>query len=262
MRALLRRIFRRQSPDVLDGISGRSRLTIASHRGPVYAIGDIHGCLGALYALEVKIRTDIEHSRALEPLIIYLGDYVDRGPDSKGVIDHISQRQHADGIERIALCGNHEDAFLRFIRNPAENAAWLDFGGEATLRSYGLQAFAHLRRPHEMRELPNILKEAIPTSHLHFLENLPIMATHGDRVFVHAGIQPGIPLGDQFDGDLLWIREPFLKEGPGLPVTVIHGHTANIEPVFSNGRICIDTGCYATGRLTAVKLTEGRAIII
>ena len=262
MRAFLRRILRRSNPDALECKSGRLRLTIAPHRDPVYAIGDIHGCLRALCTLEAKILTDIEQSRSREPLIIYLGDYVDRGPDSKGVIEHLSRRHHTDGIERIALCGNHEDAFLRFIRSPAENAAWLDFGGDETLRSYGLQAFTHLRRPHEMRELPGILKDAVPASHLHFLENLPIMATHGDRVFVHAGIRPGIPLNDQVDGDLLWIREPFLKEGPRLPMTVIHGHTAGTEPVFSNGRICIDTGCYATDRLTAVKLTDEHAIII
>lgn len=237
-------------------------MTIAAERGPVYAIGDIHGCLGALCALEARIRADIHQTRAVKPLIVYLGDYVDRGPDSKGVLDHISRREHADGIERISLCGNHEDAFLRFLKNPAENSAWLDFGGEATLRSYGLHAFTHLRRPHEMQGLSNILLEAVPASHIRFLEDLPIMATHGDRVFVHAGIQPGIPLSDQVDGDLMWIREPFLAQGPGLPVTVIHGHTASTEPVFGSGRICVDTGCYATGRLTAVKLTEDREIIL
>lgn len=256
MRALLRRIFRRFDPDAFEAAAGRARLSIATGRGAVYAIGDVHGCLSALLVLETKIRADIQQAKIDDPLIIYLGDYVDRGPDSKGVLDHVSRHQHPDGIERIALCGNHEDAFLRFLQNPADNIAWLDFGGDATLRSYGLQAFTHLRRPRDMQELGAVLKEAIPGSHVRFLENLPILATQGNRVFVHAGIRPGIALDDQDDGDLLWIREPFLEEGPGLPVTVIHGHTAGTEPVFGNGRICIDTGCYATGRLTALKLSE------
>ena len=246
----------------MGAIVERPRLTVAPEREGLYAIGDIHGCLDELLALEERIRRDVARSRVEWPLILYLGDYVDRGPDSRSVIEHISRCDHADGIERIALCGNHDDAFLRFLRNPAENAAWLDFGGDATLRSYGLGHLAYLRKSRELEKVAQSLEEAVPAGHVRFLEQLPVFALHRDRLFVHAGIRPGVAVADQVDGDLLWIREPFLTEGPCLPITVIHGHTAGVEPVFGNGRICIDTGCYATGRLTALKLAADAATVL
>lgn len=262
MRTLLRRLFRQPAATDATGPGfGRRRVTIGPDRKLVYAIGDVHGCLGALRALEDGIRADIAKSNAERPLLVYLGDYVDRGPDSRGVLDHVS-RQHSDGIERIALCGNHDDAFFQFLRAPADNIAWLDFGGDATLRSYGLGHLAHLRRPAELRNLGDTLRQAIPAGHLRFLEDLPVLAVQGNRLFVHAGIRPGVAIDAQADADLLWIREPFLDEGPGLPFSVIHGHTAGVEPVFAAGRICIDTGCYATGRLTALRLTEQDAAIL
>lgn len=262
MRTLLRRIFRKTiAVDTPETGFGRRRVTIGADRQLIYAIGDVHGCLGALRELEDRIRADIAGTDADHPLIVYLGDYVDRGPDSRGVMEHLSRR-HPDGIERIALCGNHDDAFLQFLRAPADNIAWLDFGGDATLRSYGLGHLAHLRRPAELRDLGGMLREAIPADHIRLLEELPVLAVQGQRLFVHAGIRPGVAIDAQADADLLWIREPFLDEGPGQPLTVIHGHTAGVEPVFADGRICIDTGCYATGRLTALRLTgDGTAIL-
>jgi serine/threonine protein phosphatase 1 len=254
MRSLLRRIFRQPDSPRQDA-PARARLEIEAGRPLIYAIGDVHGCYDALLALETRILADARQEGLGRPLIVYLGDYVDRGPASRDVLTHLSSPRHLDGMDRLALCGNHDDAFLRFIRNPADNLAWLDFGGDATLRSYGLGGLAQLRRPNDPISLAAALEAAVPAEHIAFLENLPILARAGDRLFVHAGIRPGVSLAEQVDEDLLWIREPFLTTGPGLPLTVIHGHTAGEEPVFGSGRVCIDTGCYATGRLTALKLT-------
>lgn len=240
----------------------RKRLHISADRPLIYAIGDVHGCFDALLALEERIATDAAAQMERRPLILYLGDYVDRGPASSAVIDHLSKERHADGIERIALCGNHDDAFLNFIFDPAQNRRWLDFGGDATLHSYGLELGDYLDRDDGLQALGEALRTRVPAHHVAFLQALPIALLSGDRLFVHAGIQPGVPLPAQQDHDLIWIREPFLSEGPGLPLTVIHGHTAGREPVFGKGRICIDTTCYATGRLTALRVTlDGAAVL-
>lgn len=240
----------------------RQRLTLAADRPLIYAIGDVHGCLAPLLALEERIRVDAASRMADQPLLLYLGDYVDRGPASRAVIEHLAKRDHGDGIERIALCGNHDDTFLKFIFNPHQHLRWLDYGGDATLRSYGLDLADYSDRDEAMHALGTALRQAVPQHHIDFLQDMPIALTSGDRLFVHAGIMPGIPLARQEDHDLIWIREPFLSEGPGLPLTVIHGHTAGREPVFGKGRICIDTTCYATGRLTALRVTLAGADLL
>lgn len=242
--------------------SRRQRLHIPADRPLIYAIGDVHGCLDALLALEEKIKADAAPQAALQPLIVYLGDYVDRGPASAAVIEHLANQRHADGIERITLCGNHDDTFLNFIADPRQNRRWLDYGGDATLRSYGLELADYLDHGDDLHALGEDLRARVPAHHVAFLQALPIALLSGSRLFVHAGIQPGVPLPVQGDYDMMWIREPFLSEGPGLPVTVIHGHTAGREPVFAAGRICIDTTCYATGRLTALKVTPDGAIVL
>ncbi|MFC3072215.1 metallophosphoesterase family protein [Shinella pollutisoli] len=258
MRSLLRRIFRQ--PDAPQApVARRRRVEIADGR-PIYAIGDVHGCFEALLALEDRIAADARRLALTRPLVVYLGDYIDRGPDSRAVLNHLARSDHADRIERVALCGNHDDTFLRFLRSPGDNMGWLDFGGDATLRSYGIDPAAVLKR--RAGDLGRILREAVPGHHVALLESLPVALACGDLLFVHAGIRPGVALEDQDDEDLLWIREPFLSEGPRLPLTVVHGHTAGSEPVFGRGRVCIDTGCYATGRLTAIRITpDGSALL-
>jgi len=247
---------------VLPNSLPRRRLDIPADRPLIYAIGDVHGCYDAVLALEEKIRLDIAAHAGQSPLILYLGDYVDRGPASRAVIEHLATEHHADGIERIALCGNHDDTFLKFIFDPEHNERWLDYGGDTTLRSYGLELADYRDRAGGLQALGEALRTHVPPHHIAFLQNLPITLTSGNRLFVHAGIQPGVPLAEQQDRDLFWIREPFLSEGPGLPITVIHGHTAGLDPVFGPNRICIDTTCYATGRLTALKMTPGRASLL
>lgn len=240
----------------------RQRLTLAADRPLIYAIGDVHGCHDALLALEERIRKDAASHMAERPLLLYLGDYVDRGPASRAVIEHLAKPDHGDGIERIALCGNHDDTFLKFVFNPHQHLRWLDYGGDATLRSYGLDLADYPDRDRAMHALGAALRRAVPQRHIDFLQNMPIAVSSGDRLFVHAGIVPGVPLAQQEDHDLIWIREPFLSEGPDLPLTVIHGHTAGREPVFGKGRICIDTTCYATGRLTALRVTLAGAELV
>jgi len=258
MRSLLRRILRQ--PDLSQTpVPRRRRLEVEAGR-PIYAIGDVHGCLSALLALEERIAADARRLALARPLIVYLGDYVDRGPESRAVLDHLARSDHADRIERIALCGNHDDTFLRFLASPRENMGWLDFGGDATLHSYGLDPATMLSR--KPGDVGRILRETVPAHHVGLLENLPVALVCGDLLFVHAGVRPGIAFEEQDDEDLLWIREPFLSEGPRLPLTVVHGHTAGNEPVFGKGRVCIDTGCYATGRLTAIRITpDGSALL-
>lgn len=226
------------------------------------AIGDVHGCHDALLALEERIRKDAASHMAERPLLLYLGDYVDRGPASRAVIEHLAKPDHGDGIERIALCGNHDDTFLKFVFNPHQHLRWLDYGGDrhaALIRagpcrlSRSRQGDARTRRSPPPGGFPSAISISCRTCRSRF---------RGDRLFVHAGIVPGVPLAQQEDHDLIWIREPFLSEGPDLPLTVIHGHTAGREPVFGKGRICIDTTCYATGRLTALRVTLAGAELV
>ncbi|MDX3927613.1 MAG: metallophosphoesterase family protein [Shinella sp.] len=240
----------------------RRRLRYDEAPLPIYAVGDIHGCYQELMEAEQRIAADLRGSVGGKARVVYLGDYVDRGAESKAVLDHLSRNDHADDLSRLALCGNHDDTFLNFMNDPVGHLSWLDFGGMATLYSYGIDPDSYLRKPDGPEMLAKALHEALPARHRHFLENLPIMLCVRDLVFVHAGIRPGRALERQDDDDLLWIRDPFLSQGPRLPVTVIHGHTICDTPVASNGRIGIDTGCYATGRLTVLKLApDGTSLI-
>lgn len=226
----------------------------------IYAVGDVHGCYAELMQLEQRIVADA----ALHPgakLLVMLGDYIDRGPNSRAVLDHLC-RQPADGFERVALCGNHDDSFLRFLEAPADNRSWLDFGGKETLYSYGIDAGQILRQGGGVEGLAQAANDVMPTAHIELLRTMPIALEIDALIFVHAGIRPGIALDSQVDSDLIWIREPFLSEGSGLEQVVIHGHSPSTDATFSKGRIGIDTGAYATGKLTALKIAEGRARVL
>lgn len=239
---------------------GRRRLALRGPLPAIYAVGDVHGCFRAMQEIEARIRQDIARS-GHEALVVYLGDYVDRGTDAAAVLDHLS-REHDDGLDRIALCGNHDDTFLRFLREPAEWMYWLgpNFGGAPTLASYGIDV-ADTPGGADAGLLSRV-QRAIPARHVAFLDGLPILLRAGHYVFVHAGLRPGIALEDQEDEDLLWIREPFLSAGPGLPLIVVHGHTPCTLPEFAPGRIGIDTGCVFTGRLTVLKVDAAGARVL
>ncbi|WP_312403275.1 metallophosphoesterase family protein [Rhizobium sp.] len=220
---------------------------------PIYAIGDVHGCLKELQDAEARIAADI--ARTGRPgLIVLLGDYVDRGPSSYQVIEHL-QKPSDLGLRRLALCGNHDDIFSKFIEEPELYSDWLSLGGEQTLISYGIDIH-HLtaRRKGRLTDLKGVLAEAIPVNHKQFLANLPICLKIGNIVFVHAGLRPRVGMEKQTDEDLMWIREPFLSQGPGQPLLVVHGHTPQPTPDIGMGRIGIDTGAYYSGKLTVLKI--------
>jgi serine/threonine protein phosphatase 1 len=231
----------------------RARITIPPERvSDVFVIGDIHGRLDLLLQAEQKI---LERMSGVgrPAIVVCLGDFVDRGPDSRGVIDHLI-RKMPPPLYRIPICGNHDDSFLNFLREDQFDPAWLDFGGDKTLMSYGVNASQLLRADASGRKLKDATRNAVPPSHVSFLESLPVALSFGRYLFVHAGIQPGRPLAEQSDFDLMWIREPFISMGPGFDMTVIHGHTPVADVQYGPNRVGIDTGAYATGKLSVLHI--------
>jgi serine/threonine protein phosphatase 1 len=229
------------------------RLRFAFHAWPaaIYAIGDVHGCLDQLVALEARIAEDGLNFEG-EKWLVTVGDLVDRGPDSAGVVRHV-MGEAGTGWRRFALIGNHEQMMLDFLHNPAAHAYWLDEGGVETLRSYGIEIdYPPLRSSEGLRQ---VLEAQLPADHRRFLESLPILLSLPGLLVVHAGIRPGIPLGMQSDDDLIWIRAPFLTSQLTGGLRVIHGHTPGRDVVVTPNRICVDTHCFHTGRLSAVRVT-------
>ena len=251
---------------MLDNFLAKKKSTAALGEGKrVYAIGDIHGCAAELDALLDKIAADGDSADLANdvfsddaqdqlhatPQLVFLGDYVDRGPDSKGVIDRLIGLKKARP-ESIFLKGNHEAIMLDFLNDPEDMLHWLEWGGEETLSSYGVTCAAS--RPAE--ELAAELTEKMPSSHLPFLKSLVLTHQEGDYLFVHAGVRPGVALADQQEEDLLWIRSRFHKtnadERPDF--VVVHGHQPMKKPLDAGWRIAVDTGACWTGQLTAVAL--------
>ena len=223
--------------------------------GPVWAVGDIHGQSALLDRLEAAILRQDGGGRA--PVrILYLGDYVDRGPDSAGVLDRFTAPA-PPGIERHFLCGNHEEMFAHFLSDPQPGAEWLQYGGRETLASYGLFA----DRLGQRRHLAAAVESLIPHSHRIFLEGLfdalrlPCPSLPGGEVvFVHAGIDPQRALCDQPVRALRWMREPFLSAPRPAGPMVIHGHTPVDALRAGPTRINVDTGAGQGGALSAVRL--------
>lgn len=236
----------------------RDRFFLEPPYPTIYAIGDVHGSLADLLAAEDLILADGAGLRE-DKLILYLGDVVDRGPRSADVLDHLLSPA-PPGFARLCLCGNHEEAMLSFLQRPLPGHPWLAMGGEATLASYGLTR-AMLFRGTAPDKASELLDRVIPSDHVGLLKSLPVLLEGPGVVFVHAGIQPGVPLHEQSEADLLWIREPFLSAGPGLPILVVHGHTPHSLPSIGRLRLGIDT-LAATGVLTVVRWRDGRLTIL
>lgn len=234
-----------------------SRPRLAFHEWPaaVYAIGDVHGCIDQLRELEALIARDALDLEG-EKWLVTLGDYVDRGPDSRAVVSHV-MGPPPPGLRRFALAGNHEQIMLDFAENPAAHAYWLTEGGIETLGSYGVSIdYPPLRASGPVREL---LAEKLPAEQMDFLRGLPASLTLPGWAFVHAGIRPGISMADQTEQDLMWIRAPFLTSQLTGGLRVVHGHTPSADIVTTPHRICVDTHCFHTGRLSAVRVTpDGR----
>jgi serine/threonine protein phosphatase 1 len=218
----------------------------------LYAIGDIHGSLEPLRALRAMIRSHASDYPIARKSIVYLGDYIDRGLESRGVID-LLLHEKLPGFDDVFLKGNHEEAILNFL---ADGTAlpWLAYGGVATLLSYGVHPPDPITDERELQRARRELALKMPAEHRNFLQNLVRYHIAGDYLFVHAGLRPGVPLEEQTDDDLLWIREEFLKSREDFGKLVVHGHTITREPDVQPNRIGIDTGAFASGRLTCLVL--------
>ena len=214
----------------------------------LYAIGDVHGRLDLLEAMHERIAAEIAADRPADWRVIHLGDYVDRGPESRGVIEHLIRAGLQD--ERfISLAGNHDIGFLDFLAEPNEASLFARYGGVDTALSYGVkmgfESVEELRRSH------GALAEAMPAAHVDFLEALGFSQSFGDFFFCHAGIRPGIPLDHQDPQDLIWIRDEFHNASDLYPKIIVHGHTPVANPDVRLNRVNVDTGAYYTGCLTA-----------
>jgi len=231
----------------------RPRLKFDTWPAAVYAIGDVHGCIEQLHRLEAMIVADGTQI-AGEKWILTLGDYIDRGPASPAVLDHVLSPAPA-GFRRLALVGNHEQLLLDFLGNAAAHTEWLEWGGLNTAEAYGMPPDPEQLWRRDPYGYAERLRPLIPARHLDLLDDLPICVSLPKFFFVHAGIRPGVPLDRQEDEDLIWIRAPFLNARLAGDITVVHGHTPVDAIDIAPGRIDIDTGCFRSGVLTALRVT-------
>ena len=221
----------------------------------IYAIGDIHGRNDLVRELSQKIMNDALDYQGRK-LIIFLGDYIDRGRHSKQVIDILSDPNYLPNFEKTFLAGNHEQILLQFLAgdlNVLKN--WWRYGAQTTFYSYGV-VIAGIPTESKYAILQEQLTKAIPDQHLQFYQTLKSTLTVGDYCFVHAGIKPGVPLQAQHDNQLFWIRDEFLSSTLIHEKMMVHGHTIVKEPQFLPNRIAIDTGAYTTEKLTCLVLED------
>lgn len=213
----------------------------------VYAIGDVHGCADRLRALHAVITSDLTAHPMPDSTLVHLGDYVDRGRDSAGVLRLVARPDVP--VDRVVnLSGNHEVMLLDALAHQSGAVdLWLDNGGDATLDSWGI-------RP---GSAPDTWRAQVPAADLSFLKGLGSFYRRDGYLFVHAGIRPGVALDRQSVADMLWIREPFLSWRNPFGVMVVHGHTSGVVPVVRANRICVDTGAVMGGRLSCVVLQGG-----
>ncbi len=225
----------------------------------IYAIGDIHGCLDDLVEMQARIANDLRTRPHPDPVTIYVGDFVDRGPDSKGVIANLMAEQQSDQ-NTVFLKGNHDTFIFDFLDDPFGLSTpvlhWLDsaLGGAATLRSYGFDA--------AREDIHALVKHHFPKDHLDFLNQLELWHGIGDYVFVHAGIRPGIPMNKQETRDLIWIREPFLSHKGDHGFIVVHGHSPVRDVENHGNRIAIDTGAVFGRDLSCLVLEDQSQMIL
>lgn len=214
-------------------------------------MSDIHGCADLLQDMFRVIDRDLANVGSRRAIHVFLGDYVDRGPDSNRTIELLIERGRRH--ESVFLKGNHEAFLLDVLEDPAQLQAWRQFGGLQTLASYGLKPSLN-PDPAEQDELIRQLTETIPSHHMKFFRSLRARFVCGDFFFVHAGVRPGVALAKQEEQDLLWIREEFLQSNRNFGKYIVHGHTPVQEPDIRANRVNIDTGAYATGNLTLLTI--------
>jgi serine/threonine protein phosphatase 1 len=223
----------------------------------IYAIGDVHGCLTQLRDMIEKIERDVRQSPIEQVFLVILGDLIDRGPDSAGVVEYLlNVRARFSNI--VFLVGNHEEMFLRALAGDGKAMReWLAYGGDACAESYGIDPADLLAM--SGRRAAQELCERVPQAHRDFLASFQDSFKCGDYLFVHAGIRPGVSLRNQKIRDLRWIRDDFTRNPTPLPCRVVHGHSISNEAEEHPYRIGVDTGAYASGTLTAVQI-EGAEV--
>ena len=226
----------------------------------VYAIGDVHGHSELAAKLEAEIFEEA-HDLPGTKWIVYLGDIVDRGPASASMIDLLLSRPPT-GFKRKCILGNHEVMMLQFLRVPRKNLNWLDFGGQETLYSYGLDSGQIEQIRFSSKDGRSLLDSYVPDEHVKLLETMPVMIGSKDFILVHAGLRAGISPDKQSVFDLTTIREGFVDQEHDFGRVVVHGHTPVAKPEVSQYRVNVDTGAYATGLLTAARLRPGKNVSV
>jgi serine/threonine protein phosphatase 1 len=219
----------------------------------VWAVGDVHGCLDLLDGLLALIRTDVQDDDRRRT-IVFLGDYVDRGPDSRGVIERLIEVADDPSLDARFIRGNHEDKMEEFLEDPMVGPTWCEYGGDAALLSWGLHPPAVRHRKEGWVSLSEDFRHKITGRQRRFLEELQPSVTLGGYFFCHAGALPGVALDQQSDHDLMWIRGRFLNDDQRFERVVVHGHTPTEQPHVDHRRIGVDTGAYASGVMTAVRI--------
>ena len=229
----------------------KRRLPRVPDHARIYAIGDIHGRADLIEDMFKRIDAHLASNPIQYAIEVYLGDYVDRGPASRDVLDLLVARKQSR--RTVFLKGNHETYITDFGANPALLEDWQRVGGLETLLSYGITPSLNADAATQL-QLAAALDRIMPEHHRQFLGELKSFYICGDYFFVHAGVRPGIPLAKQKDEDLLWIRHDFLSCEDNFGKIIVHGHTPVLQPGVHSNRINIDTGAYATGRLTCLIL--------
>ena len=224
----------------------------------IYAISDIHGCAHLLRPMLRVIDADVARSRPRYAVEVFMGDYIDRGPDTRATLDVLVERSRRGNA--VFLKGNHEAFLVSVFEDPSLFEDWIAVGGAQTLMSYGLPP-PDLKRDEPASIMRDLIR-AMPTEHLEFLDNLRLSFSCGDFFFVHAGVRPGVPLAEQTERDLLWIREDFLRSEQQFGKYIVHGHTPVRQPELLPNRTNIDTGAYATGNLTLMSIQGSRMLAV
>ncbi|MFQ5560257.1 MAG: metallophosphoesterase [Nitrospinota bacterium] len=220
----------------------------------IYAVGDIHGRDDLLQTMHKKILKDARAFQDIEKkIIVYLGDYIDRGLESKEVLDRLINSP-LDGFQSVFLKGNHEDIFLKFLQNSTVGPAWFKIGGDAFVYSYRISVDGHPSATEKYRTIQEKLNSCLPASHLIFLSQLQNSFEMGDYFFVHAGILPGVPLNEQRTKHLFWIRDDFTAVKTSHEKIIVHGHVIRDKPEICKNRIGIDTGAFCSNILTCLVL--------
>ena len=245
-------------------LAGVGRLSVRGRRPSlptglrIYAVGDIHGRLDLLDDLLLRIQADVASHPIARSLYVFLGDYIDRGGESRQTVDRLIS--HGESNESVFLKGNHELIATRCLSDRNLVDQWMRLGGLETLISYGI-APGNLVNGRAATMLQAAFHDALPQAHLRFFRDLQPSFACGDFFFAHAGVRPGVELSQQRDSDLLWIREDFLTSSEDFGKIIVHGHTPTHEIEIESNRVNIDTGAFATGRLTCLVI-EGSSLSV